>query len=192
MTEDAMKSRWAVVAALLTAGRGIAQDERPSLRINLHHGPRVEAVEVCRAKLIAARILADAGVRVEWAGGTRPAAPPVEMIEIQLDDAAPVNQVTNEALGYALINQTAGVRVHIFLDRISAVDKKHSGMALGHVLAYEIGHVLEGAARHSETGVLKANFDAGDMKAMAKAPLRFAPADVALIQAHFPARAHTD
>ena len=30
-----------------------------------------------------------------------------------------------------------------------------TGFLLGHVLAHEIGHVLQGVARHSATGVMK-------------------------------------
>jgi hypothetical protein len=192
MTEDAMKTRWVVAAALLTAGRGMDQDHGPALTVYLHHGPNAAAGEICRAESIAARILAGAGVHVDWRSGTHRAPTQVETIEIQLDDSPPTKDASSEALGYALLQRTESVRIHIFLDRIHALDRRRTGLALGHVLAHEIGHVLEGVSRHSETGALKANFDAADMRAIFKAPLQFAPVDVALIQAHFLDRAHTD
>jgi hypothetical protein len=192
MTEDAMNTRCVVAAALLTAGSGMGQNYRPALRVYLHHGPQALADEVCRAESIAARILANAGVHLDWRSGTSRVPAPVETIEIQLDDAAPTNNTSTEALGYTLMGQTEGVRIHVFLDRIRALDKRRSGLVMGHVLAHEIGHLLEGVSRHSETGVLKANFNAADVRAMAKAPLQFAPEDAALILAYLLVRAHTD
>jgi hypothetical protein len=56
------------------------------------------------------------------------------------------------------------------------------------VLAHEIGHVLEGVARHSSEGVMKANWSVRDCAELVRQPLPFAPEDVELIQAHFKAR----
>jgi hypothetical protein len=53
---------------------------------------------------------------------------------------------------------------------------------LAHVMAHEITHLLEGFAGHSETGVMKARWDAGDLRRMAVKPLLFDVEDVYLIQ----------
>jgi predicted metalloendopeptidase len=54
---------------------------------------------------------------------------------------------------------------------------------LGHILAHEIGHVLENVARHSDTGLMQANWTRDDISMMIWAGLPFAPEDKALIRA---------
>jgi hypothetical protein len=53
---------------------------------------------------------------------------------------------------------------------------------LAHVMTHEITHILQGAARHSETGVMKAHWDSQDFFQMTKGPLPFAPEDIDLIE----------
>jgi hypothetical protein len=54
---------------------------------------------------------------------------------------------------------------------------------LAHVLAHEIGHALQGQNRHSETGIMKAQWTVGDSRAMQDGPPPFTPFDVGLIRA---------
>jgi hypothetical protein len=191
-----MNTRWAVAVALLTAGCGMSQEGGPLLRVYLHRGIPTEGFEVSHAETIAGQILADAGVRVEWLSGkcrllpatSGYASPAVETVEIELEREVPRDHAGDDALAYTLPNRTQGVRVHVFMSRVRAFGS-HTDVVLGHVLAHEIGHVLEGVARHSQDGVLKAHFETEDMKLMARHPLRFAPEDVAMIQAHFQAMA---
>ena len=49
-------------------------------------------------------------------------------------------------------------------------------------MAHEITHLLEVVARHSQTGVMKAHWDAHDFMQMALTPLPFDPVDIFLIQ----------
>jgi hypothetical protein len=53
---------------------------------------------------------------------------------------------------------------------------------LAHVMTHEIAHLLEGISRHSQTGVMKARWEAHDFAQMAYTPLPFAPEDVDLIR----------
>jgi len=53
---------------------------------------------------------------------------------------------------------------------------------LGHVLAHEIGHILQGTDRHSETGLMKARWDSREIMAMDWKPLSFTADDVVLIR----------
>jgi hypothetical protein len=55
-------------------------------------------------------------------------------------------------------------------------------VVLAHVLIHEITHMLQGVARHSESGVMKSQWTAEDQRAMASKPLPFTPLDVELIQ----------
>ena len=60
---------------------------------------------------------------------------------------------------------------------------------LGHVLAHEIAHVLEGVAQHSSEGVMKAKWNERDCDELTRKPLRFAAEDLELIRTHFETRA---
>jgi predicted metalloendopeptidase len=56
---------------------------------------------------------------------------------------------------------------------------------LGHVIAHEIGHVLEGIARHSPEGLMKAHWGLHDYMRMKKQRLCFSTEDVDLMRRHF-------
>jgi hypothetical protein len=79
-----------------------------------------------------------------------------------------------------------GLHVRVFYDRVSdpqLFPKFDAPKILGHVMAHEIGHLLQGITRHSETGVMKAHWTAADYGSMAFRPLRFTDEDVRLILA---------
>lgn len=92
------------------------------------------------------------------------------------------------ALGYAVPGD--GVTIVIFLDRVRTLstDPRVTWTVLGHVLAHEIGHML-GISRHSNSGVMKAQYSAWDHDQMLYQPLRFLPEDVIVIRQGIDARA---
>jgi predicted Zn-dependent protease len=53
---------------------------------------------------------------------------------------------------------------------------------LGYVLAHEIAHVLQGIARHSATGIMRARWTDNDLRQMGIRVLAFTPEDVQLIR----------
>ena len=59
---------------------------------------------------------------------------------------------------------------------------------MGHVIAHEVMHILQGVARHSESGVMKANWTGADYQRMAWKPLPFTEEDVLLIYRGLKAR----
>jgi hypothetical protein len=84
-------------------------------------------------------------------------------------------------LAYALPYQ--GTYIEVFYDRVrGTVDEETRPHLLAHVLAHEITHILQGVARHSETGVMKAHWTSDDYRWMCSHHLEFAPEDVELIQ----------
>src|SRR5215475_12848514 len=69
--------------------------------------------------------------------------------------------------------------IEVLYDRIAAaVERIVLPKLVGHVLAHEIAHVLEGVGRHSGTGILKAHWDEHDFHDIAWKPLSFATEDV--------------
>jgi hypothetical protein len=74
--------------------------------------------------------------------------------------------------------------VTVLCDRIRVVagGPRREPSIVAHVLADEIGHVLQGTNRHAETGVMKACWSEQDYDAMAKDGLEFTATDVDLIR----------
>lgn len=85
-----------------------------------------------------------------------------------------------EMLGYAL--PYGGTRLVIFWERIDATAPKgDAAQLLAHVMAHEIGHVLEGTCRHSASGLMKAHWDKADIRDLCWKPMPFAEEDIVLI-----------
>jgi hypothetical protein len=59
---------------------------------------------------------------------------------------------------------------------------------MGHVLAHEIGHVLEGVARHTPDGLMQARFTDDQLAMMAVKPVPFSEEDRTLIRQTIRAR----
>ena len=70
----------------------------------------------------------------------------------------------------------------MFYDRIARqYNERRIPAVLGHVLAHEITHILEGIRQHSASGIMKAWWDYQDLADMAWKPLGFEAHDVDLI-----------
>jgi hypothetical protein len=85
------------------------------------------------------------------------------------------------ALGVAL--PLEGSHAWVFYDRAQRAARDDIGLTalLAHVMAHEIAHVLQGTIRHSESGILKANWSDTDCARMAYFPLKFTREDEILI-----------
>ena len=68
------------------------------------------------------------------------------------------------------------------IDAMAQVWRGIEHVLLSHVLVHEIGHVLQGFPRHSETGIMKAHWTLADYHAMWEKPLGFTPLDIGLIR----------
>ena len=89
------------------------------------------------------------------------------------------------ALAVAMPYADSGARIVIFYDRVDPLVRGHGApqaTVLGYVLAHEIAHVLQGIARHSETGIMRARWTNNDFKQMGAKVLLFTPEDVQLIR----------
>ena len=85
------------------------------------------------------------------------------------------------AFAYSNPYSTAGPCVQLLMDRLQPAIRMNplsTGYLLGNILAHEMGHVLQGAPRHSETGVMKARWSAGEILNMGRERLHFTDEDV--------------
>jgi len=169
----------AIAAALLTPGSAAHAGGKVRIYINANSAP-IGAVAMAQG--VSTRMLATAGVSLEWRVGVLGWHPaPGRIIVIDFDSNLPAG-VRPNALAYAL----AFERVHIVvlydrIKRLSHDDLVLHRAILAHVLSHEIAHVLQGLDRHSATGVMKARWDIGDYLDMMRGPLPFTAEDIDLI-----------
>ncbi len=161
------------------------QPHAPGVTIHLlQSGMAVPVAVLGRAQLVVTNIFASIGVPVEWRTlGRTAGGEAVVTIEMQFDYGMPVTFQPG-ALAYAMPYGIGGTRIHVFSDRVLHVSSRElAGPYLGHVMAHEITHVLQGINRHSAEGVMKEHWSIHDFYEMEFRPLQFATEDVELIHA---------
>jgi hypothetical protein len=125
------------------------------------------------ARNVAGGIYSDIGVRVVW---RLDRSAPTGCTKQPLHSQIVVAMVSSTRAGHseetwAFSNpqSTKGPCVTLLMDQLNPAIKTNplsTGFLLGHVLAHEMGHVLQGIARHSETGVMKGYWSLHDTAKM--------------------------
>jgi len=125
---------------------------------------------------IAARIFAAIGVEIQWRDLR---GCPSNAIQISFSGRIPAG-FRADALAYAMPYD--GIHIVLLLDRVKdSVAPGAAGYLLGYTIAHEVTHVLEGIARHSTSGIMKAHWDLADHRQIVNGSLGSAPEDVELI-----------
>ena len=127
------------------------------------------------AKALASDMFAKIGVNLHWRRG-EPSQGQAGAIVVEFVTDVP-NTFKPGALAYALPFE--GVHIRIFANRING--HSSSRQVLAHVMVHEITHILQGEARHSAEGIMKARWTPDDLAAMGVKPLTFTAEDVDLI-----------
>jgi len=149
----------------------------------------LRAVKVCmsqrgnasvfQAQAVASQIFGRIGVRIDWQPDQRCYASG-DRIAITLFNDTPAGEHPGE---FAYSMPYEGTRIVVFYDRLqTSLTTARVPSVLGHVLAHEIGHVLQGISRHSASGIMKAKWEARDYVEMRGNTLRFTEDDVSLIR----------
>jgi hypothetical protein len=141
--------------------------------------PNGKAAVIDPGRAAATRLLKRAGIRLEWRNSERPCLAGGGIVVTVL--FATPNHEHPGALAYALPYE----HTHIFLlyDRIlEAIRRPGVPSLMGYVLAHELGHMLQGVARHSTAGIMKAHWNYLDYTDIQLGHLDFTAADVALIR----------
>ena len=179
-----MKTFWGIglgIMAGLTAHAGTC-----NVVVYVHQGVAISAGMATLARVTAQSVFREIGVEVLWRTGDvrniaadRSCGAP---IEVAIENAPLNRKLPPDVLAYAKPFQESGTSIHVFLDRIRKGGHENAeARLLGHVLAHEIGHVLEGIARHSSDGVMKAHWEGADYVRMEAHRFGFAPMDAMLI-----------
>ena len=148
--------------------------------------PSLNAVTLFAAQAEVKEMFAAVGVKIAWRWGKIPRSAADAQcrapIAMQFEPGEPQRKDA-EAVAYATPFGKSGVQIHVFPDAIIVHGGTRNDIALlAHVLAHEIGHVLERISRHSLTGIMKERFSVREICSMASHPLSFAAEDVDLIR----------
>jgi hypothetical protein len=169
------------VVAVLAAGTGAwAADGAgiPERAVTACLNPGANGSMVYRGQATAAQILRKAGIQLEW-GRDQRACAQGNGIVFTVSLETPPNEVPG-ALAVALPFE--GTRVILYYDRVlRAAGPAAAPALLGHVLAHEIVHILQGVDVHSASGIMKPRWDKRDYDAMQRAPLALTQEDLTLI-----------
>jgi len=129
-----------------------------------------------RDKATVASIFRGIGVEVRWEECA------ISEFEIRVKASAPA--VAREDV--LATTRLAPREVSVYADRVRALlVKSHpavQNIAFAYVIAHELGHAIQGVARHSDEGIMKPRWNADDFSAMLFHQLRFAEPDAAMIR----------
>jgi hypothetical protein len=143
-------------------------------------GPPDYLIEVEVSKIFSA-----VPVRIAWKSGS--ACQESGVIHIGTRQETPP-KLMPDALAYA--RPYEGIHIEVFYDRIRNMAQPQARPHIvAYVLVHEITHILQGIARHSRTGIMKAHWDDMEFWQIRSGELRFAPEDIRLIEAGLKSRA---
>ena len=162
--------------------------------VNVHmstkEGVPLQAALLWDSQTTATEIFAKIGIDLTWRSGrsrrraTCAGESGTRDLAIEIVPYAPTS-INDGALAMARPYGDSSVHIMIFYSRVAPLLREHDSAQakiLGHVLAHEITHVLQGMARHSETGIMRARWTRDDYSQMGVGGLRFGAEDVRFIR----------
>jgi hypothetical protein len=177
------------IGQLITASASAVPEEQPVVEVFL---PLARSIGMdmafLRARGVVNEIYSGIGVRVVWqsARSAPPGcakAPLHRTIVVALSPMTRVG-ISPQALAFSNPHLMQGPCVTLLMDRLEPLVQKNPVQAaflMGHVLAHEIGHVLQGFVRHSEMGVMKDRWSEKEIMHMPANRLRFTAFDAETI-----------
>ena len=169
-----------MVGFALLHGMGYGAD----ISIYLHGTEIVPTKALLRAKWTVTLIFSAIGVHIRWSDRkpSESACPARDSlsIKVRITDRIDRSRQTNGKVvhGETVIHSSGVGGATIFYEpKLFDIGPE----LLGHVLVHEIGHALQGVARHSDTGVMKATWTGKDRSRMGTNSLTFTPYDADLI-----------
>ena len=129
------------------------------------------------AQGLATRLFAEVGIPLDWSSCESADESSQTPIVVQLVSGR------KDGLMSGVLGSAMPYRRHIiiFFDRIETMQDPST--VLGHVMAHEITHIIQGFPRHSDTGLMKPHWSGHDLTQMRYRPLPFAREDLILLYA---------
>jgi hypothetical protein len=141
-----------------------------------------------RAEGIAADMFYQIGVQIRWRRRTsRPRerrTEPIRRTILLVFSWDTPDNLRPGAMALSYPYAADGMRITVFMDRLKPMSVSNpttTAALLGHILAHEMGHVLQGTEHHSASGVLKESWSKEEIRMMASKPLRFTDYDARLV-----------
>jgi len=142
------------------------------------------SLAVSSAQPTASRIFSEIGIEIQWYSTRR--CPARDAIVVTLSEHAPADRPPG-TMAYALPYE--GTHIVVFYDRVLArAGRGAEFRLLAYVLVHEITHILQGTDVHSDTGIMKAQWDCQDHFDMRRNRLGFTKTDVERIYEGLDAR----
>jgi len=158
--------------------RGANPVSEPAVRVPVYVDNHQEnPVVFVQAQKLASRMFAAASVEIDWRANSRQDAPGLIVLTIV---SSGESKLSSGALAGA--QPYEGTHIQVVYDRVKPAPRSVQPYLLAHVLVHEITHILQGTARHSTTGVMKATWNTPDFQEMLNRPLPFTSNDIELIQ----------
>ena len=168
-----------VLMTMLAAGTSVWAAAIPDRSVTVceEGGPATLFTAPARAE--ASKIFAQIGVRLDWGIGNTKCAINGPAITIHMSYDTPKTKLPHS---WAYSSPYGERNIVVFYDRIKneARDRGRQHL-LAYVFVHEIAHVVQGVARHSQTGLMKAGWDADDFFEMGNGRLHFTDEDVSLL-----------
>ncbi len=171
--------KFLVVAALVATGTLKAErtnSEMPVVEVS-QIGANSDLL-LMKGRAAATVVMRGIGIKLQWRS-EQDCSRSANCIKILVLSNAPAEDQPG-ALAYAKVYQ--GRQIVVFRDRVlDTIESRSMPVLLGHVIAHEIVHILQGVARHSESGLMKAHWTGKDYGEMTRKPLQVTEFDQALI-----------
>jgi Zn-dependent protease with chaperone function len=142
----------------------------PQVPVYMPDDPTLSALHRGLVRQLVLKMYDDIGVAIRWEWARSRVHS--QTIKIELRDHTPADFMPG-AMAYALPYE--GTHIVVFYDRIAP--KPDSVYLLAHVIAHEIGHILEGGPIHSQTGIMKSSWSFKDQAGMRFGSLGFDQTD---------------
>jgi hypothetical protein len=175
-----MRTGKLALAVLMTVSASAATDPSTEVHIYVRGAQHVDLLVTHGAQRQASEMLRSAGIRIVWKFG-QPDHTACCKLEVVLEYDTDAKR-TPGVMGYAFPNGNGSGGIKILYRRIVA-KRRRPEKVLAHVIVHEVSHMLQGIARHSDSGIMKAWWSREDYEQMEHAPLEFTALDIQLIQA---------
>jgi len=176
--------------AVSAPAEGLGGQAAPTVQVYVEEDGGVPPLVLLRAESLAAEIFSDIGIHLNWqTGKPHPGEGAREIIGLRFDSIAP-SRISSGAMAFSTPMKGSGTHIHILYQRVRDVGSTNlAPVLLGHIMAHEITHVLQGQVRHSPEGLMKARWHHDDFHQMSLRPLPFATEDVELLRSGMARRA---
>jgi hypothetical protein len=190
---------WLGIGLLLpvTSGAQGLPEASPVLRVSVFDDAKVGARVLREAEREAGRVLRRANIEVIWIQCPQDDAEHTPFgsctevsypSHLHLRVAARSHGVKESTVGMSFQSGGRGCYADLFHEPILVLqEESHVGAAiiLGHAMAHELGHLLLGTNSHSREGLMRANWEPGDLAQASRGRLLFSSEESTRMRSRF-------